>query len=159
MAIVPAPSKSKELEHTGLCVLVKLITAVCYHTYTDPACTKHPMSLFPFLYSPDMHELPSSTSPPGSLWETNITNVNKKRKITSIAIYLLRLFVEFQGSQQYKQHFTGKESPSSNATEGKFLPFSTMSALTGTTSLMRTALLKLNRAKPARRESKSQNSV
>lgn len=31
--------------------------------------------------------------------------------------------MEFQVSQQYKKHFTWEENPSSNATEGKFLPF------------------------------------
>lgn len=160
MATVPAPSRSKELEHSGLCVLVRLITAVCCHTYTDPACTKHPMEHCPFLYSPDMHRLPSSTSPPFRLWEIDITNVNKKKR-TSAAIYLLRSFMEFSSSKQHKWHFTWEENPSSNATESKFLPFSAMSAFTvnGTSSLMRTALLKLNRAKPAQRESRSQNSV
>lgn len=78
---------------------------------------------------------------------------------TLVAIYFLRFFMEFQVSEQCQWLFTWQENPSSNATEE--LPFSTMSAFTvnGTISLIRTVLLKLNSAKPAQRESISQNFV
>lgn len=143
------------------------------------ACQTNHSSLLPYLHWSCLHQTPHVTlSLPllprhaqtpflhlssfhsRRLWEINITNVSMKER-TSVAIYLLRLFMEFSSSKQYKWHFTWEENPSSNATEGKFLPFSTMSAFTvnGTSSLMRTALLKLNRTKPAQRESRSQNSV
>ena len=162
MSTVPTPSKSIKLEQTGLCVLV-IVTQSSLFSHLHWFClhqTPH-VTVSP-LYSPDMHQLPSTTSPSFSQVASGkqILKVYRRKKIFSNC-QLLWSFIKVQVNQHDKWHFTWKENPSSNAPKDKFLPLSKIFAFTvnGTASLLRTALLKLNRAKAHQRETISQNSL